>query len=240
MPVVYTNSCSFGAPNQGHLIYPDVVTNHLLAKLINRGIGGSCNRRIIRTTLRDCIEIQPNLVLIGLTFISRTEAWQPWLPNNTNDGDFHPIIIDHGKLDWTKGLYTKINNIHQYADQPIRDYYQQWLLHYNPEAELYNLLTDILMLTSWLKEQGIRYLVFANTDVFPADIDYNAPFLSSLRDNILKDKSIINPWEFSFGTYARSLGHKPKDENLYGDHGHPNEQAHIDFANHLIVNYINV
>ena len=54
--ILYSNSCSFGAPFQGHTVYPEVVANSLSAKLVNDGIPGSCNRRIIRSTLRSLIQ----------------------------------------------------------------------------------------------------------------------------------------------------------------------------------------
>ena len=75
--------------------------------------------------------------------------------------------------------------------------------------------------------------------MFP-DVDFNTVFLSSLIRTINDDPNILNPWKFSFGTYALSKNHVPKDFKIYGKHGHPNEQAHIDFAQHLLLKYINV
>jgi len=240
--IVYSNSCSFGEPGQGHEVYADHVADYFKAELINRGQAGSCNRRIIRTTLRDLIEYGSNdvVVLLGLTFISRTELWQPWLPATVNDGHFHSITVDHQKINWSiKGLIdTIVPDIHQLADARIKDYYKQWLSHYDREAEVTNLLTDIIMLTGWMQSRSIPYIIFSNVDVLPDSdlVGYNSPFISSLQETIRADNSILDLWKFSFGTYSLENGFIPKDYDLYKHHGHPGGDAHKFFGNYLITN----
>jgi hypothetical protein len=163
--LVYSNSCSFGAPDQGHKIYADHVSEKLSVKLINKGKPGSCNRRIIRSSLRDLSEIidQKNiLALIGLTFVSRTELWQSDLPSQDNDGHFCSIIVDYAKINWKeKGLIdTIVDDIWKLAKPSLQDYYKNWLLHLSMEAEVTNLLTDIIMFTGWCKSKNIRYLSY--------------------------------------------------------------------------------
>jgi len=245
--LVYSNSCSFGASGQGHTIYPELVANNLTAQLINRGKDGSCNRRIIRTTLRELNELKKKhkniLVLIGLTFISRTELWQPWLPVTDNDGHFSSIMINHNKIDWSiSGLIdTIMPNIEQLADPQIQEYYKQWLTHYHPESELTNLLIDLIMFTGWAKNANINYCIFSAVDVLPGNnkVGYNSPFINSLRNEIEADSCIIDPWNFSFGGYAFAHGLKPKDYNRYKHHGHPGEEAHTLFADFLLTHLQN-
>jgi hypothetical protein len=245
--LVYSNSCSFGAPGQGHTIYPEIISKNLTAQLINRGKGGSCNRRIIRTTLRDLTELEKKhrniLVLIGLTFISRTELWQPWLPATDNDGHFSSITINSDKIDWSiSGLInTIVPDIDNYTDTRLREYYKQWLNHYNPESEIPNLLTDLIMFTGWAKNNNINYCIFSNVDVLPGDdkVDCDSPFIRSLRNEIESDPCVINLWNFSFGGYALNHGLKPKDYNRYKHHGHPGEEAHTLFANFLLTHLQN-
>jgi hypothetical protein len=240
--LVYSNSCSFGESGQGHNIYPELVAKTLTAQLINCGKSASCNRRIIRTTLRDLIELKNKhkniLALIGLTFISRTELWQPWNSVIDNDGHFSSIRIDHKKIHWgINGLIDNIvPNIEEFADTQIQEYYRQWLNHYHPESELTNLLTDLLMFTGWAKNNNIRYCIFSNVDLLPGDdkVGYTSPFINSLRHEIETDPHVINPWNFSFGSYALSCGLKPKDYNRYKHHGHPGEEAHTLFADFLL------
>jgi hypothetical protein len=245
MDLVYSNSCSFGAPGQGHQIYSNVVSDQYSSELVNRGERGACNRRIIRTTLRDLTDLKEAyndiLVLIGFTFLSRTETWRPDLPAAGNDGHFHSLTVNHSKIDWTNGLNdTIVTDIHKLADPEVSEYYKQWLLHYDREAAMTDLLTDIVMLAGWLKQNNINYLMFSNVDCFDGDdlIGYNSPFLNNLRLTVEQDPCIINPWNFSFGTYALENGHEPKDARLYGKHGHPGEQAHQMFGNYLL-EYLN-
>jgi len=243
--LVYSNSCSFGESGQGHDIYPEIVAKNLKAQLINRGKGGSCNRRIIRTTLRDLAELKKKheniLTLIGLTFISRTELWQPWNPAVDNDGHFSSIMVDHKKINWSiNGLMdTVVPNIENLADLQIQEYYKQWLTHYHPESELTNLLTDLMMFIGWANNNNINYCIFSNVDVLPGNdrVGYDSPFISSLRNSIEEEPYVINPWTFSFGSYALKHNLKPKDYHLYKQHGHPGEKAHVLFANFLL-NYL--
>lgn len=241
--IVYSNSCSFGEI-QSHPVYSDIVAKHFEANLVNNGQSGSCNRRIIRSSLRDLNDLKNQdqvLLLLGLTFISRTEIWRPDLDANQNDGHFYSIQVQHQKFDWSVNnlIDTIIPDIHQSADASIRDYYREWLLHYNPEAEVTNLLTDIIMLTGWCKSNNIPYVVFSNVDILPDDnkIGYTSPFIQSLRHTVELDPNVINPWNFSFGSHALSQGFVPKDQHLYGRHGHPDAQAHKMFGN-LLVDHI--
>ena len=238
---VYSNSCSFGAPNQGHKVYADYVAEKFNATVINQGIPGSCNRRIIRSTLRDLIDLsstqQNILALIGLSFVSRTELWQPDLPPVKNDGHFHPIIVDHNKISWKeKGLIdTIVPNISDFARSSIKEYYKQWLLHLSLESEVTNTLTDLVMFTGWARSKNIQYLIFCNTNTFPGEpqVGVTSPFVSNLYQTVLKDHNIINLWQFSFKDHALDNKFVPKDHNIYGIHGHPGADAHQSFGNFL-------
>lgn len=239
--LIYNNACSVGEANQEHPIYADVVADHYGADIVNNAMSGSCNRRIIRTTIRDLITLKQThsdiIALIGLTFVSRTELWQPWLPAQGNDGHFSSVLVDYERYDWSqKGFVdTHIPDIYKTANWRVRDYYQQWLVHYHPESIVTDLLTDVIMLACWLEKYNIRYVMFTN-GMFPGDnkVGYNSPFVSSLRSEVENNRSILNPWTFSFPDYALQLGHQPKDYQKLKNYGHPGEAAHKDFGNYLI------
>ena len=235
--ILYSNSCSFGAPTKSHPVYSEIIAKTLKAQLINKAIPGSCNRRIIRTTLRDVNEIADDvLVLIGLTFISRSEIWRPDLPAVDNDGHFYQIRPTQN-VSWTNGLMDSIvPNIHEKVDPVVSEYYKEWIIHYNRESQMTELCTDLFMLIGWLRSKGIKYKIFSNVDKLEGSeyVGYNSPFISSLQDTILKDEGVIDPWKFSFGTFAREQGLQPKDEHLYGIHGHPGARAHELFAKYLL------
>lgn len=243
--LIYANSCSFGAPGQHHKIYPEYVSENFRTDLINKGVPGSCNRRIIRSSLRDLNEITGKkniLVLLGLTFVSRTELWQPDLPAQDNDGHFHSITVDHDKIDWKKNglVNTIVNDVWKLARPEIKNYYKNWLLHLSMESEVTNLLTDIIMFTGWCRAKNITYLIFANTDILPDDskVGYDSPFISTLKETIIEDQNILDLWTFSFKDYALSNNFKPKDYYKFGDSGHPGAGAHQLFGQ-LLINHIN-
>jgi hypothetical protein len=243
---VYSNSCSFGAPLQGHKIYPDYIAEKFNADLVNQGVDGSCNRRIIRNSLRDLIELSASrqniLALIGLSFVSRTELWQPDLPAADRDGHFHSIIVDHNKISWKeKGLIeTIVPNISELARPSVKEYYKQWLLHLSLESEVTNLLTDLIMFTGWARSKKIDYLVFCNTNTLPGEpqVGLTSPFVHSLHQTVSNDKNIIDLWQFSFKDYALSNNFIPKDSHVFGIHGHPNADAHRSFADFLTNNFL--
>ncbi len=238
--IIYSNSCSFGAPDQGHKVYADHVAEKLNATLINNGWSGSCNRRIIRNSLRDLDQIKTKkdiLVLIGLSFISRTELWQPEIQAFDTDGHFHSVTVDNKKINWSKNglINTIIPDIHKYARPAVQDYYKNWLVHFHPESEVTNLLTDLVMFTGWCRSYNIKYIIFNNVNVLPDDnqIGYNSPFISSLYDTINQDKNILDLWNFSFKDYAFLHNLRAKDYELYGMHGHPGPEAHNLFGKFL-------
>lgn len=237
--IVYSNSCSFGAPDQGHIIYPEVVADAFSATIINDGLAGSCNRRIIRTSLRQLINLQKDhnqeiIALIGLTFLSRTELWQPWLPPARRDGDFHPI--SNNKIlaqDWSNGVANTINkNVADLADDDVKDYYKQWLLHYSKESAVTDLITDIIMLNGYAVANNINMLIFSNCQLLPGlpDVDVNSPFLKNFAEYTKTQDSILDPWSFSFRDFALDAGYYPKDKDIYGLDGHPGEDAHVKFG----------
>jgi hypothetical protein len=240
--IILSNSCSFGAPDQNHKIYPQFISDIAGSSLINEGVPGSCNRRIVRSTLRTLIDLvktdEDILVLVGLTFISRTELWQPWLEPDKTDGDFHSISSKKiMSLDWSKGLNNTFHsNVACNADDEVKDYYKQWLIHYSKEAAVTELLTDIIMLTNFAKNNGINILIFENCQKLPTlpHVDVASPFLSNFFKYINDSKNVINLWDFSFRDFSLNAGYKPKDAHKLGNDGHPSEEAHEHFANHII------
>lgn len=242
--IVYSNSCSFGAPQEHH-IYPDIVASGLNGSLINEGQPASCNRRIIRSSIRSLINLRKNhngpiLALVGLSFISRTELWQPHLLSTASDGDFHPINIKSAQgLDWSAGINTTQHDVHRYADAEVTDYYKHWLIHFSKEAEVTNLLSDVIMLESFARSMDAKILIFCNCQTMPSlpEVDINAPFIKSLREHATTKPSIIDLWNFSFASFALSQGHLPKDQIKFGLSGHPNESAHLAFGKFLLEKY---
>ena len=234
--LVYSNGCSFSLNHPR--AYADCVAQSLNAQLINKGQMGACNRRIIRTTMRDLLEIKSNnvMALIGLSIMGRTELWRSDHPAQDNDGHFINVLPNKNDIVFSNGLIDNPTNVSEYIDADIRDWYKQFVVHQNSESEITDLLTDVVMLTSFMKHRNIRYRVFNNMQSFINDesIGYDAPFLKSIRQQLERDSSCIDLWNFSFKQYALDKGYVPRDVEQYGMHGHPSIEAHEYFAKFLL------
>ena len=241
--IVYANSCSFGMPPLSSPSYSEIIAHNLSASIINRAKSGSCNRRIIRSSLRDLLEIKQTsneqiLALVGLSFFFRTELWQPNSPAVDNDGNFHPVGIRSNHVIKTNNYYSgDVEDAYINTNPEIRDYYRQWLIHESKEALITELVTDIVMFSAWCRDNNIKCLIWNNASIWPSlpDVNYNDIFLKSLSQSLLSETSVINPWEFSFIDWALSKGHEPYDAEIYGKYGHPGPEAHVDLAQYLLI-----
>ena len=85
---IYGNGCSF--TNDDYIrrtldqpVYLDFLAENFGTTVTNDGLPGSCNRRIIRNTLRAATEFDSStLILVQLTFLQRTE--KPYTPGQKN------------------------------------------------------------------------------------------------------------------------------------------------------------
>lgn len=225
--IVYSNSCSYGVYSNGE-VYGQFIADFYQADFINKGIPGSCNQRIIRNTCKDILKLQKSchpediLVLVGITNTFRGEVWgsKCHYPD-TKDGNFFSFYSPESDI--KESLFT--------------DYIKQWYTIYQHEAAITNLLQQILMLSSFLKNQGVRYLIWSNSpDIEP--IVWQNEFVNSFYDACLDDKNIIPLFEKNFVDYSLAQGHGAFDNIKNPRKGHPDFLAHKDWANHLIKNYL--
>lgn len=221
--IVYSNSDSYGVLSdiKGQ-VYSKFIAEHFNATLINSGKPGSCNDRIFRTTVRDLLELTTNnkeeiLVLISIATSYRFEYW-----SNTadkNDGHFK------SELFWDPSVDTK-------------NLSKELLLLYNEDAEITKLYCNLVLLTTFLKSLGVKYLIWSGSNTYK-NIDFQAPFVNNFFKMIQNDKNVIPFDKFNFCSYCLGNNHVPYDYDLYKDHGHHGASAHKDFANYLIENYLN-
>jgi len=152
--IVYSNSDSYGVESTTNNRYSEFLAKTLNAAVINSGKSGSCNQRIFRTSIRDLIKLrasEPNkeiLALICLGAMYRTEWWDPnYIPkHNETDGHFSSLQIHSLK-----------NNATNFA--------KEWFKLFDDEAEQTNLLMNLVLFTTWLKNNNIKYIIFAGNNV---------------------------------------------------------------------------
>ena len=237
--MIYVNGDSYATMSDGKR-YSEFLGEHYNCASINNAISGSCNSRILRTSLRDLMElkkIEDSIVaVISLTFLLRTELWDTLYQNKfINDGDFKSVQTTLSK----RWFYDKESlPINKY-----KDYLEQWLRWYNVEAETVNLIKEIILLTSWCRLNGIRYTVFSGPPQEP--IDFQTPFVESFYKEMINDANVMNIFTNSFTEYCNLNGFVPIDNHTQEIHGttyaigHHGEKAHKAFADHLIKNYLN-
>jgi len=241
--IVYANGCSFGLPiGEEKISYSRIIANDFNAQLISKHRAGSGNRRLIRTSLRDLIDLKKQtnekiLALIGLSFFFRTELWQPNLPATDNDGHFSPVFTVPPPIKSKDQYYTRnIDEVYQNTNVDVRDWYKQWVLWQNKESLLTEQLSDIIMFSSFCQQHNIEYLIWNNADLWPSkpDVDRNDIFIKSFADYALTHTKLIDPWEFAFLPWALAQGLEPIDKEYYSEYGHPGPEAHKRLANFLL------
>lgn len=128
----------------------------LNAKTVNIAKPGSCNRRVIRTTI-DYIEQNPvDLVVLGLTFYDRQES--PLKPNKSdpwvsyNSQGMQAVFSD--PADFSSITEHKLVN-----DYILSRYRYDINEHY-----IESLYLDLKLLAAYLKEQGIQFCIFNTCD----------------------------------------------------------------------------
>lgn len=148
---LYINGCSFTNDhtiiNQSEPQFGDHIAKHNGWQLTNAGEPGSCNRRIIRRTLKDSQEFSNDtLVIVSLTMLSRTEMnvydlWDRLDPMMNKEDFFQSIKV-------------------QSPDLIYQNYRDAWFKNYSEYGEFVNLATDVLMLSGYLQNKGIPYLIY--------------------------------------------------------------------------------
>jgi hypothetical protein len=194
-------------------------------KVINAALGGSCNTRIFRTSVRDLLELKKShdniFAIVSITNIYRVEIWDQLGPVTGNDGHFQRFQIH--SMDIVPDEYR------------YKGYLKEWFRKHDDEAEIVNLLFLLNMFTAFLEQHNIKYLIW-NSSLGLKPIDFNSPFTKSLYEPIANNSNIIDLFNFTHTGYLKN--YKTIDSIDYGIHGHHGEEAHADFADHIFTNYM--
>lgn len=226
--IVYSNSDSYGVVSDGK-VYSDFIAERLDATLINSGRSGACNQRILRTTVRDLIDLKKQhedvLVLVGLAPMHRYEYWAK-INKYPEDNDGHFVSFQIGSL-------TDPNNFY---DNDIKNFAKEWFLQSDYEGIVTNLYYELTLLVNFLESNNFKYLIWSGPRELYNEIDTQSPFLKNFYQET-KEK-IIDFNKFSFCRYCLDQGFVPIDHEKYDNHGHHGESAHESFADYLLTNYI--
>lgn len=237
--IVYVNGDSYSKISDGKR-YSEFLSEFFNCESVNVAISGSSNSRILRTSLRDLIELKKVhtdiVAVISLTFPLRTEIWDPDITDNrfVNDGEFVSLQTTQSKRWFYDNELVEPSR--------YQGYIKEWLRWYNIEAETVELLREILLLTTWCKHNNIKYVIFSGA--LQEQVDLESTFIRSLYLEVARDPNIIDIFSESFTEWCVCHGHKPIDDFTQEIHGktyiigHHGELAHKDFAKFLFENYL--
>ena len=222
------NGCSYmNAYSRGNG-HTDLANNLGIPNAVSLAIPGSCNSRIIRTTLKDSYQTTENtLYIIGLTFLARGE-----LPINTTQDLFegrwlstqHFHLLDKNKSDlhWTDSdskKYIELKNKTEIFTQ---------------EDRLENLMYLLVSMIGNLLHRGHQIIVFRQPDdLHECELD-NIKFTPLKKCVNIVDglKWSAIPWQVS-----KNIQFSPKDYELPSGIRHPLSGEHGPL-NEFLIEYI--
>ncbi len=194
MTILYSNGCSYTANfdllRQDR--YPIILAERLGWEVQDRAEPGSCNARIIRTTIEDCIKLKDDhtdiVALVQLTHLYRTEYC-----DNSTFINVKPNLIQNNLLATQYStLFCKLNS---------------------EVSLLTNLYVQILGLAAFLKQQNIKYLIYFGQQ----EVAINLTIDTRLYQSIAIDSNVLSLIDFS--VLGSILGQSPHNLPVHPDRG---------------------
>lgn len=211
MTILYSNGCSFTANRdipRWHR-YPLVVGKHFGWQVVDRAVSGSCNSKIIRCAMRDCIDLlthnEPIVALIQLTFKERFEyAGTPTGDNNWKYGEINTGLDFVPARDPFESL--KPGDHTNWPDE-VKEYAKLHTVLQKPNAIDAELFSRLVGLTAFFRANRIRYLIYAGPEQFKNQLTTNDPFYQFL----MNDTSVLDFLNFNMLALTGKQTHPDRD-----------------------------
>jgi hypothetical protein len=245
-PLIYCNGDSYSDQNcrpslKGNT-YADVVANFFNGFVINSAVRGSCNRRIIRTTVYDMLEHrklnpdQKTIALIGLSFELRGEIWADSLiPTNPKESQFVTHTFS-SQINWRENLLSNIDIETPFGYDLSREFFKKYsegrAYFFSPYAERINLLCDLIMLKKLLESLNINFLIFQSPKAEKLESDHVLDFF---KEELANDERFFDLESFGFVDWACTKGFIPIDMLDRPEIGHYGPDAHYAFAVEVLI-----
>jgi hypothetical protein len=262
-PLVYCNGDSYSNNNYHESLlrstYDFTVAKEFNGFNINNSISGSCNRRIIRTSVADLTEqrkINPSqriIALIGLTFDLRDEFWNDdflrksaYQENDSSsvyESDFLSFQFS-GMGDWferirqgkiIKPLPTNIGK--NFTKKFFNVLNNARAFFFSPYADKIDLYCDLVMFKALMDSMDIEFLVFNAPPTMPLESEAT---LDHFSQQIEDDERFIGfSTNFSFCEYLSSNNFVPLDSPDNPVIGHYGSEGHSYFAKNVLLPLLN-
>ena len=164
MTILYSNGCSFTGNNwvEREKRYPILIAEHYGWTIHDRSMPGACNTKIIRCTMRDCLQLVNNnkkiIAMIQLTFKERWEYAGD--PNGPNKWQYE---YNHDEFETIKP--SDDNN----WPSEIKNYVKQIFVSQRSTALYSQLFSNLIGLICFFKIHNIDYKIFAGPKTPDAD-----------------------------------------------------------------------
>lgn len=234
-PLIYCNGDSYSSENYHPDLVGNVYANFVATRycgfVINKSVSGSCNRRIIRTTVHDLIQqrqlnpAQEIVALIGLSFELRSEIWVQDVENK-----FGPEESDFKPHRFAEDL-TNLNNYGTPAKY-FNQYTESRAFFYNAYAERINLLCDLIMFRELMYNLNIKFLVFQGPRAEQLSSDY---LLDNFKKQLQDDSHFIDFETFGFVNWCAEQKFTPLDMQERPLIAHYGPDAHKAFAEQILI-----
>jgi len=251
-PLIYGNGCSYSDPHW----HPDVnekthveyVGEMLGGFVLNKAISGSCNRRILRTSLYDIIEQrrcnpeQKIIALISLTFEMRGDLW---VDDATVIAPEESHFVSHhftSKQNWKELLLngksiddrnSTIQDTPMLQSRFASSLRESRAFFFSPYAERINLLADLVMFTAVCKKHNIQYLIFQGPKAEQLGEEH---LLDFFKAEVSADPRIFDLETFGLCNWANNNNYVPIDDgNSPREIGHYGNDAHKAFAEQILI-----
>ena len=225
--LLYSNGCSFTANFEvdRSMRYPALIGKHFDWEVIDHALPQSCNSKIIRCTMRDCLQLlernEKITALVQLTFLERFEyAGDPegankWQYSFGMSKDEFEVIKLNDDNNWPK---------------EIKDYANSIFMHQRDNALCAQLFSNLVGLTSFFKTNDIEYRIFLGPDLINDPLINNPGGSSTgykdiiLQDGfyqrcISKDTSVLSLIDFNMLHVANTTMHPDANGmQLIADH----------------------
>jgi hypothetical protein len=188
---------------------------------------GSCNNRIIRTTLRHSYQTdKPTFYLLGMTFLNRTEL--PILQNQTEDA--HWISFQNQAIQ-KKWAWPWTDND---TEQFVKLYLKSQFVHIKDRCE--DLMYHLLALIASLTTRGHECLIFQQAENRYQEFLQELKLFSSTPIFVGNFEWQAIPWQLEQG--ARPVEADIQNKNIPRDMLHVAAGQHK-WLNEFLLEYVN-
>ena len=240
--VLYINGCSYqysSAPGRKTDTVGELLARKLgIPKVVSNARMGSCNSRIVRTSIRDTIDLSKEhkniLALVGFSYPWRKELWvAKWEDADERYDNTDGLYESQGLL-YKEWVDYAINVKHR--GTPLEGKLKEEVAQKFGDSDSTELLQQGIMLYHTLRATGVTPIIFSS--VLQPRANYKVPHIATFYREMKEcEPYVIDLLHFNMLDYLLHKGHKPHDWEEHGHSGHPDLEGHKAFAEFLYDEY---